>query len=261
MTSSLLVALVLAQGAPAAEPWTPAVQQQIAVVATRLMPPLLARQLVRYSEEVKSGALAPFKTDDPEYHVLNADGRYGQAAQRIEQETAKIVTMLNNHVPLSQVAYELGVVSHYVSDVASPLATSDGDPREATYASDFARYAERNLGKFPTVFDGFYDFDRAAFTTEGYLRAVSERANRLYPILGQAYYPDGKTGMASSTSFDDRSPAFGIAQLSYNHAVSAVANVWLYIWREAHGDISGSSNYVTAGKSLAQDPSRSLKRP
>jgi hypothetical protein len=248
-----LLALLLILGLEPAEPWTPATQQQVAVVAAQLMPPALTRQLVRYSEELKAGAVAPFRDKRIDNHLLHADGRRGHADQVIQQQVTKVVTLINQQVPFPQVVYELGVTSHYVADVANPLATSEADPRELNYAADMAHYAESCLGRFPSVFDGYFPFGERRFVPADYMRTVAERANRYYPLVGRAYYPDPAGPMVSSDSFDDRSPAFGIAQLSFNHAVSAVANVWFHIWREAHGDLTGTRFLRAQGDELETD--------
>ena len=60
--------------------------------------------------------------------------------------------------------------------------------------------------------------------------------------------------------FDDRGPVFGVAQLSFNHAVAATANLWLQVWSEAHGDLSNTPHYPPR-LSGAQDRARAPQRP
>ena len=241
MSSSILLAALVLSAPPAAEPWTPGVQESIALVATNLMPHALAAQMIRHIDSLRAGALSPYRNaEEPvEYHALHADGRFGLASRKVEQQVTKIVSMLEGHAPFEDVVFEFGVLSHYVADVSWPLATSDADEREPSYAADMAGYVEHNLAKFPAVFYGYYPFQSRAFSLQDYLRDTAQGANRFYPLISQSYYPKAGGRMVSSRSFDDKSPAFGIAQISYNRAVSAVANVWLHAWRESHGDLAG----------------------
>ena len=67
--------------------------------------------------------------------------------------------------------------------------------------------------------------------------------------------------MQPSRGFDDRGPVFGIAQLSFVNAVSATANIWLYVWKEARGDISDTPFLEKKGSKGAKSKTRSSKRP
>ena len=41
----------------------------------------------------------------------------------------------------------------------------------------------------------------------------------------------------NSATFDDRSTAFGVASVCYSHAVTDVANLQVFIWKEAGGSV------------------------
>ena len=259
MHQLLLIAIL--SSTPTTETWTPVVQQRIASVATHLLPDALASQLSKHSAELRAGAIAPLYAEEPtDYHELHADGSVGRAPERVEQQVTKLVTMLHEHVPFKQVVYEFGVLSHYVADCAAPLASSAADPKEQLYTTELAMYIERNLKKYPPVFDGYFPFNSEPFNSKGYLQAVAHRANRFYLIIGQEFFPDENSELVSSSRFDDRSPMFGIAQLSFNHAVSAVANIWLFVWREANGDMRGAGGTVSRGGSENRKSS-TRKRP
>jgi hypothetical protein len=40
--------------------------------------------------------------------------------------------------------------------------------------------------------------------------------------------------------FDVRSLPFGIGSLSYSRSVSDTARLWLHLWKQAHGDLTGT---------------------
>ena len=64
------------------------------------------------------------------------------------------------------------------------------------------------------------------------LRAL-HRGRDLYPLVGEEYR---RVGFASGVgAFDDRSTAFGIAAVSYSHAVSDLARVLRYVWVQGGG--------------------------
>jgi len=219
-------------GALPATAWTPASQQAIAAQAARLAPPDLAEQLVRHARELAQGAVAPFRDSDPSRHYLNEDGS-GRLDRAFADEVAGAVAALRTFRPFSEVANRLGRVSHFAADLNNPLDASDADAEEGRYFKDFLQYADSARPRFavvlyenvPTVADG------------GGLRRLEAdalaRDRELYPLVGREYrridFADGRR------LFDDRSTAFGVAALSYSHAVTDAARVFRYIWLLAGG--------------------------
>ena len=67
----------------------------------------------------------------------------------------------------------------------------------------------------------------------GLVREAFQRSRRLYPLVGREYRRIGfQSGLKG---FNDRSTAFGVVGLGYNHAVSDIAEVLRYIWIAAGG--------------------------
>lgn len=225
-----VAAAILVVSPSSAAGFTPATQRAIAREAVRLAPPDLARQIERRERHFLAGVAEPFQDRRPARH--NA-GPAGVLDRVIVEEANRAVEAIRSHQPFDQVIHQLGVVSHYVADANYPLNTSSADPREDDYAADFARYVESAEPRLPLVFYGLAPgLDRHRDVAP--LVALSLRRGReLYPLVGREYR---RIGFASGVGrFDDRSSAFGIASLSFSHAVSDVARVLRWIWLQAGG--------------------------
>ena len=51
------------------------------------------------------------------------------------------------------------------------------------------------------------------------------------PLIAEEY------SRGNAASFDDRSTAFGVASVCYSHAISDMANLEFFIWKEAGGNV------------------------
>ena len=253
---ALLVAL-----APPAAAWDAKAHERIVTYAVRLMPAALQQQLILHKDALYEGARKPDELSSPRSHALHLDGSGGTLDRDAAADVDNVVDLVRNQGSFDELAFEFGRLSHVAADAAFPLNTSDSDPREAQYYADYTTYATSKLNRFPGIFDGFVALD-GAFDVSRYVRGIAERANRSYPFVGQAYFPQAGGPMARSSGFDDRGPVFGVTQLAFVHAVSATANLWLYSWRHAHGDVTGTPHYAAAGgTSGAKDRTGTPQRP
>lgn len=226
---SLAIALAPATGAFG---WSPASQRAIAADAALLAPPDLAGQLARHTREVARGAEEPFDEGVAEHHVANEDGS-GTLPETLASEVEATVAALRAFRPMQEIARRLGRVSHWVADLNQPLNTSASDPEEGRYFRDFALYADSARPRFAVV---LYE-NAAPVASAADLERLTQRAlgrgRALYPTLGREYR---RIGFASGRErFDDRSSAFGVAALTYSHAVSDAARVFRYIWLAGGG--------------------------
>ena len=107
-----------------------------------------------------------------------------------------------------------------------PLEGARSDP---SLAADFQRYIASIRPRAARVV-----YPRAAgdLEPERVLRAARARAEVLEPSILREYR---RVGAVGASGFDDRSTAFAVAALSFNHAASDVAHVLRWIWREAGG--------------------------
>lgn len=225
------LAFVAALAVPSAA-WTPRSQEGIARTAARLAPPDLHRQIARNRDAYLLGAVDPFRDETPENHVQNGEGD-GRLAEIIEVAVRNAVGSIRAHRPFNEVVYRLGVVAHYLADANDPLAVAESDPEEARYRPDFLRYAESAEPRLRIVFYGFRPNFDGQHDLPDLVEEAFQRSRQLYPLVGREYRRIGfQSGLKG---FNDRSTAFGVVGLGYNHAVSDIAEVLRYIWIAAGG--------------------------
>lgn len=242
----LVLVFALPGGAAA---WTPATQLVIGREAAALAPPDLARQIHKHKKVFEEGVLAPFQDTDAGRHMKNSDGS-GSLDRVLLAEVRAAIEDIRQHRPFEQVVRRLGVISHYMADANNPLATAGADAEEARYFVDFLRYAESAEPRFPLVFYGAMPGLERQRDVQPLLNQALRRGRELYPLVGREYR---RIGFASGRGrFDDRSSAFGVASISFSHAVTDVAQALRYIWLVAGGADERTS--VVGGQRLLRLP-------
>ncbi len=232
---------------------SPNAQAAIAEEAAALAPPDLARQLVKHKRELKAGALAPFQNRDPRAHSQHADG-YGLLAEQLRQAVTAAIEGIRSHQPFRDVAFRLGVVSHYLVDANNPLASSASDPMEHRYFKDYLAYFDSALPRFPLTFYGLEPALERSPNLDPLMTLTLHRSRGLYPAVGKEYR---RIGFALGIGrFDDRSTAFGTSSLAFSHAVTDVAQAFRFVWlRSGGGDFR---HLPQAGGGLVFLPRRTL---
>lgn len=230
--------LLLALASPTiATGWTAESYQTIAREAANIAPPDLRGQLERHHRDVLRGAVAPLQVGDPRLRVKNPDGS-GQLDAAVLQATKDLANAIRTVQPFSEVAYRFGVLSHYTTLLNDPLAVVESDPAERRFSEDFSRYRERAAPRFALV---FYADEPRVDTWDDVRSLVGRtlaRGRSLYPLVGMEYR---RVGFGSGViHFDDRSTAFGIGAVSFSHAVTDIARLARWAWREGGGIDRGS---------------------
>ncbi len=204
--------------------WTPASDHQIADRAAQLAPHDLRLLIKRYHKQYAAG------TDYGIREEHGVDVHRNRLRERIDQETRGTIGMLRSNQPMSQVVARLGLLAHLVGDANNPFHVSTEEALMELYP-DFEGYFERRMEKFPTV---FYGLD-AQFALQHYLDRTFKRTASFSPLVREEYFRDGTRH--TSSEFDDRSTAFGVASICYSHAVTDIVNLYYYIWRQSGGDV------------------------
>lgn len=214
--------------------WTPESQVFLARQAVKVAPKDLRRQILRHMDEVEKGALAPFKDGNAAYHQRTEEN--GQLHLVIQREVERTIAAIKAHKPFDEIAYQVGVVAHYVADAHNPLNTSDRDASEKHYYADFLDYLESTQDRLEIVFYGLdrqFETDRRLGGDGGYIERTLARSRDLYDTVSSEYRRIGK--LPGRAYFDDRSSAFGTAALLHSRAVTTTAQILRYIWVEAGG--------------------------
>lgn len=202
---------------------------RIASKAAALAPPDLRLLLDKYSAEYLAGVRDAAGAAGERDHREAAAGRRGPIRSELERSLADAVSAVRERQPMRELAYRLGTVAHFVSDANNPLRV--GSQNLQLVESDYERYFDRSLRKFPTVFYGLHDrLDPSPVMDQAFARS-----RRFSDLLLEEYHRDGRR--RTSAEFDDRSTAFGIASISYSRAVSDTVNLFYYVWKEAGGDV------------------------
>lgn len=225
----VVVLPALVCSAAPARAWAPGTQLAIAESALQIAPPDLRRLIERHIDRFREGVRAPFELREASRHEKNADGS-GDLDAIILQETEWAIEAIRLHEPFADVVYRLGSLSHYVADANNPLNTSSSDPAERRYGVDYLRYVESARPRFTRVFYGSLD---GGSDLAGMLAAAFQRGRDNYPSIGREYERIGE--IDGVRLFDDRSTAFGVAAVSYSHAISDVARILRHVWLEAGG--------------------------
>jgi hypothetical protein len=193
--------------------WTRAGDLAIAEKSAELAPPDLRLIIERFHDDYVTGMERAAAGTPP-----------ANLRARIEAETNAVVKLIRANQPMSQVVQRLGILSHLVGDANNPVGFAEED---AETRQDFEAYFERRLPRFALV---FYGIDRN-FQLAPYLDGVFARSTKFMPLMDEEY------GRGTGAEFDDRSTAFGVASLSYSHAVTDTANLYYFIWKQAGGDV------------------------
>jgi hypothetical protein len=226
LTTILAFALTLS-----AHAWTRPSDERIAAKAAQLAPSDLRVLIERFETDYKAGLAKAQADEGSESHRYFVLSRTGRLRERIERETAGVISMIRTGKPMRSVVERLGMLAHYVADANNPFHSANDDVRLEPLHDDFEQYFERRLTTFPTVFYGL----EPQFALAPYLERTFERSASFYPLLAEEYFRFGE--QRTSAEFDDRSTAFGVASVSYSRAVTDLVNLYYYIWREAGGDV------------------------
>ena len=210
--------------------WSGSTVHHVAWTAVDFFPADLASQIRRHDDRfnagIRRGLAAP-----PAWRA----GPPGSLQGALEAQVHSCAADLRKPVPLADLVEEIGVLSVLVLDVNDPLAAIHDDPREASYAAAYQSYVNSVLKKLRLVYYG-QNHDliyRGAITAT--IDSAFARSGSLYPFIGEEFYRTGE--LRDWRVLDDRSVTFGVAGVSLSRALTDLANIVSYVWRQGGGRV------------------------
>ncbi|MGC8723815.1 MAG: hypothetical protein ACP5VF_08075 [Acidobacteriota bacterium] len=217
--------------APADAAYGPATTKRMTDLTLRLAPVALRNALLAYRSDLDRGVSDALKgyAAKPTADVLDAAVR----------EFDLVPTLFQTMEPFQQVAYHMGMTAGLIYLLNDPLRAGR-DPRAVQVQGDYLAYMERKLPLIVVAFDG-YDSPPLRGDLRSYLIHRLDGMPRYEQAVLFCYFPHGKR--VSSDTFDDRSNAFGVAEVVLSHAVSDAAKSWFYMWKSMGGDVAATPFY------------------
>jgi hypothetical protein len=218
--SLLGLALITCPAAAAENAWMEPTASAIAELGARTAPPDLARQVLRRFPIYRGGVGETLREA-----TTTVDA--GVAADR---EARAVVNAIRTHQPFSEVVRRCGRLAGWLAVANQPLRAADRDTLEPFFREDYLRYVESTRRRFALA-----RYRRPPAEPSALAAAARARGERYYDLIGREYRRVGGSSIRGTEAFDDRSTAFGIASLSFSHAVSDVAAALGSAWVEAGG--------------------------
>jgi hypothetical protein len=204
--------------------------------AVWLAPPSLRGLLTAYRSNVIEGINETVGAEEKE---AEAD-----LYTKLDTEMALLPKLASKQTSFEQIAYHFGKAAALVFLLDDPFRQGD-EKRIKEISSDYKEYIERKISKNMLTFDGYSSppFEKPI---SAYFDKRKENFPRYKESVLYCYFPEGDK--VSSQTFDDRSNAFGVAQIIISRTVSDTAKVWFEIWKSMDGDTEGTPFLKERGK-------------
>lgn len=248
----LLIAVLLVfivYHAQSACAWHTLTHPYLSEIALNTLPEDVKSVLIPYIKEIHWGSMAPDVTiKDWDYHELNIQD-FKDKMDNIEENNnaaARIIYLYNsivqkikaqnmqsrqfkeansfysNEINYSEIAYEMGLISHYIADICQPLHTdefSDENKFHAQYETDVY------------IWQNNFIFENSGFTLindlKKYVCDYACMVNRHYRAISIPY--QSVNGYMQKNAF---SHTKGVSFLCMQNAVQAISDIWLSAWYE-----------------------------
>lgn len=232
---ALWAVLVLAVLAPPGYAWPADVAPGINRDARRLVPRSLAQLLAERQQAILEGAgRLPLELTNA-LAQDRAAGRLSPATlSLVDVEMDRAVALLRaGQVDPGLVA--LGRLYRIGADL-SDAALAGAKPQAQGVIPEYYAFLRVQMPNIPVILDSRKALGGTRAELYAYWNEVLARSVVQSPVLGTEFVRAGR--LVDHRTLDAHSHAFGVAQLSYSRAITAIAATWLVAWREAHGDLT-----------------------
>jgi hypothetical protein len=122
--------------------WGSKTHQKIAKEAFYALPKEYQKRLSPYLDEIIEGSTAPDRIyRDFDNHIYHVNGSKGKGPEKIREKYLEIVRLIQDKKPWRLIAFQLGVLSHYIADLNQPLHTATSKS-ENLFHSKYEKDAE-----------------------------------------------------------------------------------------------------------------------
>ena len=190
------------------------------------MPPIV-RRLVRYWGPKPEPIVCP--------HTSHADGDTRDAIQTLQQYLDTVPVGMYEQRNLVVYLEMMPAAARILLDLRDPVRYAPSTP----YAQAFYAYTMNHLREIPVLFYGYPD----PLLERGSLKAWIRRAAEQTRSWSPAFQQPAAFGLPETPdawpSLDFRSPAFAMAALNIQHAVTDIVRFWYVLWKKGHGSLRG----------------------
>ena len=212
-----------------AESGRPNPAPQIAQDAAQLMPHSFRGLLPKYSSNLVKGTNR-FSSQP----YLDSQGRELLEQTIVAQLDGTVNILIGARPKFSLVMEELGMQAEMILLLNLPDLE---EPARENFLS-LKSGLENNSPSFRRVVYDSTELGRGSDSVKELLLEIRSRR-----VLVTRWYKDfffNKSPLDLTIPLDPKSPPFGVLSLVYSHTVNDLARLWLWIWREANGDMAGS---------------------
>lgn len=216
MKGFLLFLVIIALFSSPIWSWSGKTHQRIVEDALNYMPREFQRRIIPYKSEILEGSLAPDRVyRDFQNHIYDFKTRKGGGIEKVRGKYYQIISLIRERKPWRLIAFELGVLSHYIADLNQPLHTSSSY-EEKEFHSKYEKDAEQTV---PRKVKALNFISKPAY----YIFNSARAAHFFYYDIEKSY--NSKNGWRS---------VYSLTQKQVDKSVEDVANYWYSIWIRAN---------------------------
>ena len=214
LVAPMVLAALVALGAPPLAAWSPRCNEAQTTLAVRLVPRRMRAFLLTHPTELLQGARGQANDQVP-------------TVEEVQEQFQQIVRITEDGRRPEQVVRELGVLAHQVQLLTDPSAVHGATALRDT----FETYADEQLPRMVLCREPFWAVTGPIDPRPALLRWAQLKFER-HQALAACFDP--QTGRRLG-QWDTLSVPVAQLQLAYSSGINATANIWIQLWR-ALGD-------------------------